>query len=140
MAQRATQWLSRQVATGSGAPAGQLGARQRTAAHFCDQAAVSSSTCFLVSTRAQASAAQQPLASFTGSGAYVVVAQSASLAQSVPFGIGFGVGVGVSVGVGVGFAVGVGVGFAVGVGCSEWDEQARASTRRAARRMERLCP
>ncbi len=131
MDQRGMQWPPLQVGTGSGAPAGQAGARQRTAAHFCDQAAASSSACFFVSTRAQARAAQQPLASLTGSRAYVVVVQSASVVQSVPFGIGPS---GIGVGVGVGFSVGVGVGVGVGDGWSEWEEQAaRAAIRRSAR-------
>ena len=128
MAQRAAQWLSEQTATGSGAPAGQSGARQRTAAHFCDQAAARSSAFLRVVTRAQTNAAQQPLASFTGSGAYVVVAQSASLAHSaaVPGSGGFLSGAGASVGVGVG-----GAGGWLVWSCDE--QAARAATRRSAR-------
>ena len=132
MAQRATQWPAWHAATGSGAPAGQLGARQRTAAQAADHAPPSSLARLAVSTRGQESAAQQPLPSFTGSGAYVVVVQSASLAQSAPPG-----GVGVSLGSGFGVGFGVAVGFEVGVGAA-WsvpDEQANARTRRRARRM-----
>ena len=114
MSQRATQRPAWQAATGSGAPAGQLGARQRTAAQAADQASVSSLARFAVSTRGQESAAQQPLPSFTGSAAYVVVTQSASLAQSAP-------------------PDGVGVG--VGAAWSVPDEQANARTRRRSRRM-----
>jgi hypothetical protein len=87
MSQRATQRPAWQAATGSGAPAGQLGARQRTAAQAADHAPPSSLARLAVSTRGQESAAQQPLPSFTGSGAYVVVAQSASAWQSAPPGV-----------------------------------------------------
>jgi hypothetical protein len=132
MAQRATQrWSSsRQTATGSGAPAGQSGARQRTAAQLFDQAAARSSAFLRLVTRGQSSAAQQPLASTTGSGLYVVTAQSSSVAHSMASGPG-----GFRSGGGDSFAVGVGVG--VGVGWSEWEEHATASTSRATRRMAR---
>ena len=128
MAQREVQRPSLHAAIGSGEPAGQSGARQRTAAQAPVQASASSLARFAVSTRAQARAAQQPLASFTGSGAYVVVAQSASLAQSAPAG---GVGVG-SDGVVVG-SDGVVVGAGPGVALSFCDEQATASIRMSAR-------
>jgi hypothetical protein len=130
MDQRAAQRPAVQVATGSGVPAGQSGARQRTEAQRLENAAESSAARLAVSTRGQASDAQQLRASFAGSGPYVVVVQSASVAQSAP-----PAGVGVSVGVGV---VGVSVGVGVGVGVGDWsgrDEQASARRSRAARRM-----
>ena len=113
MAQRAAQRPAVQVATGSGAPAGQSGARQRTEAQRLENAAESSAARFAVSTRGQVSDAQQLRASFAGSGPYVVVVQSASVAQSAP---------------------------PAGVGVGDWsgrDEQASASRSRsrAARRM-----
>ncbi len=132
MRQRGAQRPSLQPAFGSGLPAGQSGARQRTAAQAPVQASASSLARLAVSTRGQASAAQQPLASFTGSGAYGVVVQSSSVAQSAPpAGVGAGAGAGVSVGVGLGVGVGVGLGVALS-GC---DEQPIARTRRMARRM-----
>jgi hypothetical protein len=121
MAQRGVQRPSTQAATGSGEPAGQSGARQRTAAQAPFQASASSLARFAVSTRAQTSAAQQPALSLTGSAAYVVVAQSASLAQSAPAG-------------GAGRSPGVGPGPALSFG----DEQAIARTS-SRPRMERLC-
>lgn len=124
MPQRGPQRPAVQAATGSGEPAGQSGARQRTAAQAAVQASASSLARFAVSTRAQASAAQQPLASLTGSGAYVVVAQSASLAHSSPPG-----------GAGVGFD-GVGVAAGAGAALSFGDEHASPSRRKSARRME----
>ncbi len=129
MAQRAEQWLSLQTATGAETSSGQSGARQRTAAHFCDQAAARSSAFLRDVTRAQSSAAQQPLAAFTGSGLYVVTAQSPSLAHSTAVEAGgFLSGAGVS--------AGVEGGAWVGAGWLVWscDEQAaRAITSRRAR-------
>lgn len=135
---RLTQRPFWQVGTGSGAPAGQSGARQRTAPHTRENAAASSWARFVVSTRGQDSDAQQPLASFAGSGAYVVVVQSASVAQSAPPG---GVRASPGVGAGLGFSVGfwLGVGAGLGAAWSVWDEQARTARRiTTPARMERL--
>ena len=122
MDQRGVQRPSLQAATGSGEPAGQSGARQRTAEQAAVQASASSRARFAVSTRGQASAAQQPPVSATGSGAYVVVAQSASLVQSAaPDGGGR-----------AGACVGVGDEDAV-----SFCEQPIATARRRARRMAR---
>jgi hypothetical protein len=121
-----------QVATGSVVAGGQSGARQRTAAQAAFQASASCLARFVVSTRTQVSAAQQPLASFTGSAPYMVVVQSASVAQSAPPG---GVGLWSGAGVAGGACSGVGVGLGVGPGAA-WsfgEEQATTSTRKSAR-------
>lgn len=135
------QWLSRQVAVGRRASSGQSGARQRTAAHALDQAAARSSAFLRVVTRGQSSAAQQALLSFTGSGLYVVIAQSSSLAHSMAVAAGgflSGAVVGSAAGGGVASA---GVGVAAGSGWWSCAEQAaRASTRTSARMGKLLCP
>lgn len=134
MTQRAAQrWSSsRQTATGAGRSSGQSGARQRTDEHMLDQAAARSSAFLRLVTRGQSNAAQQALLSLTGSGLYVVIAQSSALAHSMASGPG---GFRSPRSVAGGGVAAAGAGVAAGSGWWSCEEQAAS---RAARRSARM--